>query len=86
MAVGLPVVAPALPRLQHLVAHGTEGLLYDPEEPRALDRALVALADAGLRRKMAAAARARAVRDFSWTAHCAALDRRLRALVPVPRP
>src|SRR5262245_23927828 len=74
MAVGLPVVAPALPRLQHLVAHEREGLLYDPEEPRALDRALVALADRTLRQRMAAAARARAVRDFSWSAHCAALE------------
>jgi glycosyltransferase involved in cell wall biosynthesis len=81
MAVGLPVVAPALPRLSRLIEHGREGLLYDPADPRALDRALVALADPEVRRGMGEAARRRVVRDFSWTAHCTALDRRLRELV-----
>jgi glycosyltransferase involved in cell wall biosynthesis len=81
MAVGLPVVAPALPRLQRLVEHGREGLLYDPDQPRGLDGAIVALADPGVRRRMGEAARARVVKDFSWAAHCAALDTRLRALL-----
>jgi glycosyltransferase involved in cell wall biosynthesis len=81
MAAGLPVVAPALPRLGRLVEHGREGFLYDPRDPRALDRALVALADPALRQRMGAAARARVVRDFSWEAHCRTLDTRLRALV-----
>jgi glycosyltransferase involved in cell wall biosynthesis len=81
MAAGLPVVAPALPRLSRLVEHEREGLLYDPADPRALDRALVALADPDVRRRLGAAARERVVRDFSWDAHCAALDARLRALV-----
>lgn len=80
MASGLPVVAPRLPRLSHLVEHGREGLLYDPGVPDALAATLTQLGDAGLRRQIGAAARARAVRDFSWAAHCAALDARLRAL------
>ena len=80
MAVGLPVVAPALPRLQRLVADGREGVLYDPADPRGLDKALVALADADLRQRMGRAARERVVKDFSWDAHCAAFDARLRAL------
>ncbi len=80
MAAGLPVVAPALARIRRLVEHDREGLLYDPEEPRGLDRAVAALADPAQRRRLGAAARARAVRDFSWAAHCAALDRRLRLL------
>lgn len=80
MAVGLPVVAPALPRLKRLVEHRTEGMLYDSRDPRALERALVYLADADVRQRMGAAARARVVRDFSWRAHCVMLDRRLRAL------
>lgn len=82
MAAGLPVVAPALPRLQRLVEHGREGWLYDPTDPDGLEQALVALAgDPGLRKRLGAAARARVVRDFSWAAHCAALDARLRALI-----
>jgi glycosyltransferase involved in cell wall biosynthesis len=81
MAVGLPVVAPALPRLQRLVRHGEEGLLYDPEDPRGIDAALIALADPALRTRMGGAARARVVRDFSWDAHCRALDARFRSLL-----
>jgi glycosyltransferase involved in cell wall biosynthesis len=81
MAAGLPVVAPALPRLQQLVEHGREGWLYDPADLAGLDRALAALADPGLRRTLGAAARERAVRDFSWDAHCRALEARLRTLV-----
>jgi glycosyltransferase involved in cell wall biosynthesis len=81
MAAGLPVVAPALPRLSRLIESGREGLLYDALDPRALDRALQTLGDEAARRRMGAAARARVVRDFSWDAHCAALDARLRALV-----
>ena len=81
MAVGLPVVAPALPRLRRLVEHGHEGLLYNPDQPRALDQAIASLADPEVRARMGQAARARVVRDFSWQAHCATLDARLRALV-----
>jgi starch synthase len=79
MAVGLPVVAPALPRLRRLVEHKREGLLYDPRDPRELDRAIAALGDAVERRRMGAAARERVARDFSWQAHCAVLEKRLRA-------
>jgi glycosyltransferase involved in cell wall biosynthesis len=81
MAVGLPVVAPALPRLKRLVEDKVEGVLYDSRDPRGLDRALQQLADAGVRARMSAAARARVVKDFSWGAHCAVLDRRLRAVI-----
>jgi glycosyltransferase involved in cell wall biosynthesis len=81
MAVGLPVVAPALPRLKSLVEDRVEGLLYAPDDPRGLDRALVALADEALRRRMGSAARARVARDFSWEAHCRILDERLRTLL-----
>jgi glycosyltransferase involved in cell wall biosynthesis len=63
------------------VAHGREGVLYDPEDPRGLDKALVSLSDPEVRRELGAAARARVVRDFSWDAHCLALDARLRRLV-----
>lgn len=80
MAVGLPVVAPALPRLKRLVEHKREGILYDARNPRGLDHALIQLADAVDRRRMGEAARARVVRDFSWEAHCAILDKRLKAL------
>lgn len=81
MAAGLPVVAPALPRLERLVENGREGVLYNPDDPGALARALATLADATVRQRLGAAARDRVVREFSWRAHCAALDARLRRLV-----
>ena len=80
MAAGLPVVAPALPRLATLVEHEREGVLYDSRDPHGLDAALVSLADSTRRRRLGAAARERVVRDFSWDVHCAKLDERLRTL------
>jgi alpha-maltose-1-phosphate synthase len=81
MASGLPVVAPALPRLQALVAPGVEGVLYDPATPEALAAALLSLREPDRRRQLGAAARARAEREYSWTAHCAKLDAAIRRLV-----
>ncbi|HVH57125.1 MAG TPA: glycosyltransferase family 4 protein [Vicinamibacterales bacterium] len=78
MAAGLPVVAPASARIPQLIEHGREGLLYHPADPAALARTLEELTDARLRASLGAAARDRAVREYSWRAHCEALDRRLR--------
>lgn len=82
MAAGLPVVAPAVARIPELVEHNREGLLYDPADGAALARTLEQLADAGLRARLGAAARERAVRDYSWQAHCEALHRRFEQLHP----
>lgn len=79
MAAGLPVVAPAVDRIPSLVAHGREGLLYGgPAQAEALAGALTQLTDVVLRRTLGAAARERAVRDYSWAAHCRALDEAIR--------
>jgi glycosyltransferase involved in cell wall biosynthesis len=84
MASGLPVVAPALDRIPLLVEDGREGLLYDPRRSpsgeggqahaESLADALVKLKDVGVRARLGAAARERAVRDYSWAAHCRALE------------
>jgi glycosyltransferase involved in cell wall biosynthesis len=75
MAAGLPVVAPAVDRLPDLVGHEHEGLLYDPAVKTSLTDALARLADdRDLRVRLGAAARERAVRDYSWAAHCCALE------------
>jgi glycosyltransferase involved in cell wall biosynthesis len=78
MAAGLPVVAPAIDRIPSLVQHGAEGILYDPGEPDSLARSLMQLRDVDLRSRLGAAARMRAVRDYSWLAHCRALDNAFR--------
>jgi glycosyltransferase involved in cell wall biosynthesis len=78
MASGLPVVAPAIPRLAGIVRDGHEALLYDPQNPLALADCLTRLLDPELRQRLGAAARERVVRDFSWAAHCRHLDEALR--------
>jgi glycosyltransferase involved in cell wall biosynthesis len=75
MSAGLPVVAPAADRIPALVGHQREGLLYAPSEPGALAAALETLTDVVRREQLGAAARARAVREYSWAAHCKALER-----------
>ena len=79
MASGLPVVAPGVARIPDLVAHEREGLLYDPADAKGLADALERLADPRLREMLGTAARDRAVSQYSWAAHCAALDERLTA-------
>jgi glycosyltransferase involved in cell wall biosynthesis len=77
MASGLPVVAPAADRIPSLVADGREGILYETAHggsDKPLAGALERLSDPALRRAMGAAARERAVRDYSWAAHCRALE------------
>jgi glycosyltransferase involved in cell wall biosynthesis len=73
MAAGLPVVAPAVDRIPSLVEHGREGLLYQPATPGALADALEQLTDSPLRERLGRAARERAVREYSWSAHCQGL-------------
>ena len=81
MASGLPVVAPAIPRLTKLVEHDREGVLYDAADPHGLDRALQSLADSGVRARLGAAARTRVVHQYSWAAHCRHLSARLQEIV-----
>jgi glycosyltransferase involved in cell wall biosynthesis len=80
MAAGLPVVAPAIDRIPSLVADRREGVLYDPAQPGALARALETLTDPTIRQALGSAARERAVQEYSWKAHCAALDHALRRI------
>jgi glycosyltransferase involved in cell wall biosynthesis len=86
MASGLPVVAPAVDRIPAMVHDGREGILYDPQvttpgiggHPAALADALLKLTNVPLRRSLGAAGRVRAVADYSWAAHCRALDAAIR--------
>jgi len=80
MATGLPVVAPRVDRIPSLVEHRREGLLYDAATPDGLVTALEQLADPTLRRLLGRAAHERAVREYSWRAHCEALSQAIATL------
>lgn len=80
MASGLAVVVPDLPRLRGILADGDAGVLYDRSAPGSLVRALDALDDAALRRRLGEAARRRAEAHFSWAAHCRALHDALETM------
>ena len=56
-----------------------EGLLYDADDPAALAGAIERLCDPALRRRLGAAARARAVRDYGWDRHCERLAAAIEA-------
>lgn len=87
MASGLPVVVPAIDRIATLVGHNREGLLYDTAIRTGLPHAFEALTDPALRGRLGRAARERAVREYSWAAHCRALDVAMtRALKAHPGP
>jgi glycosyltransferase involved in cell wall biosynthesis len=79
MAAGLPVVAPAIARISTLVGHNSEGLLYDAAIRTGLPQTFEALTDVHLRNRLGRAARERAVRDYSWAAHCRVLEQAMIA-------
>lgn len=69
MAHGRPVVASAVGGLLDAVEDGVNGLLVPPGDARALRAAVERLlADHDLRERLGAAARERAVREWSWDA------------------
>ena len=77
MAAGLPVVAPAVDRIPSLVATAAKGCSTIRAGTGARGRSPTRwskLTDPTLRARLGAAARARAVRDYSWAAHCRALE------------
>jgi glycosyltransferase involved in cell wall biosynthesis len=79
MAAGLPVVAPAIPRLARILGQAHERLLYDTHTPGALSSALAYLADRPAeRRRLGEDARRRVCEEFSWSAHCRKLDAAIR--------
>jgi glycosyltransferase involved in cell wall biosynthesis len=90
MASGRPVVAPDLPRLRAILGggggEGEAGVLYDGAAPGALATALDTVEDADRRRRLGAAARARAEQHFSWAAHCRTLDTAIAAIRATARP
>jgi glycosyltransferase involved in cell wall biosynthesis len=81
MASGLPVVAPAIDGMRRILRHDVDGVLYDPTDPQALAAALEGLLDEALRGRLGEAARARAVADCSWEAHCARLESAIEAVL-----
>lgn len=66
-ACGLPVLAPDYPAIPEVLTHEVEGFIFPKQDIDAMARdAMRLLTDEELRRRMSAAARARAEREHSW--------------------
>ncbi len=66
LAMGKPVVASDVGPARELIEDGVSGLLCNPHDPASIaDRIIAVLKDDGLRRRLGAAARQRAVEKFS---------------------
>lgn len=83
MAMGLPVVTPAIPPLDTTIREGIEGALYPEGDIPALAEAIRRVLRSPRRRQMGMQARERVVRDFSWERHCQELE---RIMVDIRRP
>ncbi len=85
-ASGVPVVAAAAGGPLDLVDHGRTGLLFDPDQPLALWRAVAAVArDAPLRARLASAAHQQ-VQDRAWPQLVSELVEHYRAVLARHRP
>ena len=79
MAMGRGIVASRLEQIGDILSHGETALLVAPGDEAALARAIVRLVDdAGLRARLAAAARERALSHHTWTANVRGVIERLR--------
>lgn len=79
MALGLPVVAPAITGIPELVVHGETGLLFAASHWEELAEGLLRLAsDPALRARLAAAARRRLLPEFDVDAAAAGIARLFR--------
>jgi glycosyltransferase involved in cell wall biosynthesis len=86
MACGLPVIAVDRAGPAEIVAAGETGWLVEPDDQRALTRALVACGtDAAERRRRGALAAADARERFSWPALAARLAAELDTVAGTPR-
>jgi glycosyltransferase involved in cell wall biosynthesis len=83
MAAGRAIVAPAQSNIEEVLEHDRTALLFDPGRPEAMWEAVLRLAaDAQLRRRLGASARAGIVaRDLTWAGNA----RRVAALIDAVR-
>ena len=77
---GLPLVGSAVGGIAEVVEEGVNGLLVPPEDPDALAAALMRVADASLRARLADGARA-ASRRWNWASYAEVLEELVARLV-----
>lgn len=75
MAAGRALVAPRLGQIKELVHHGTNGILYDWDDGRAMSTAIIALLeDADLRDRLGRNARRAIEQGWTWDIQAARLE------------
>jgi glycosyltransferase involved in cell wall biosynthesis len=84
MASGRAIVAPDQPNIREILTHEETAILFDPNDPPSLWRAISRLAgDPQLRERLGRAARrALEARDYSWQANAARVTAAVAAVLP----
>jgi glycosyltransferase involved in cell wall biosynthesis len=84
MASGRAIVAPDQPNIREILTHEETAILFDPDDPPALWRAISRLVwDPQLRERLGRAARrALEARDYSWQANAARVTAAVAAVLP----
>lgn len=84
MAAGRAIVAPDQPNLRELLTHDRTAILFDPDDPDGMWRAVILLAlDAERREELGEAARAEVLsRGLTWEAHARRVVQLARAALP----
>ncbi len=81
MALGKPVLAPQQANIGEIVAHGTDGILFEPDSVSAMAQSLASLiADPGLRQRLGEAGRQRALLQ-TWQDRALALQDALAKVI-----
>lgn len=88
LALGRAIVAPDLPNLREILSHGHDALLFDPDDPDGLERAVTALCeDAPLRARLGANAQATiAAGSLTWAANAGRVAAIAERLIAARRP
>lgn len=82
MGAGLPVVASRVGGIPEVVEHGREGWLVEPDDPRALARAISSLiADGALRCRFGEGGRRRVLERFTAARMAGEYERLFRRVV-----
>lgn len=82
LAMGIPVVASKTSDMHKIITHGTDGLLYEPGDKKALALCFLELRDSTLRTKLGANARSLVENQYTWDKQAAVFIASIKSIIP----